>query len=62
MNKTLTNLMESASHKPMQEWTLAEILAYEIVKNDSKIRVLNKELREAEEHSSRLKKQFADVI
>ena len=59
---TLQQALSSASKKPLSEWDLAELLAYEIFHTDTKIKRLHKELAQAEEHSQRVKRQWNDLM
>lgn len=56
--KTMLDLLESASEKPIHEWSYEEMLAYEIQRTDSEILKLQRALRQAQDKSARLKQQM----
>ena len=55
---TMLDLLESASNKPIHEWSYGEMLAYEIHRTDSEILKLQRALRQAQDKSAQLKKQM----
>ena len=59
---TLQQALSSAVDKPLSEWNLAELLAYEIFQTDTKIVRLRKELAQVEEHGQEVKRQWNDLM
>lgn len=59
---TMQEVLTKALTKPINEWSLMESLAYEIFQTDNEIRRLRKQLKQAEEHSLRVKRQWYECV